>query len=167
MQFANVMIALALISSSIEMARAFQATNSFCVITTADNKTYDLNPIVAAAYNGTLVAASAGVMDVTVQFGWCGVVNSTACNVSGWSMAVAGASECVSAFEVFTGPASVQNNAVTFQMWGGTDGAVATVVVACDPSGASGSAALQGVIVNDPIYDYAFAFSSVHGCPSP
>jgi hypothetical protein len=144
-------------------------SNAFCVVTTSDNKTVDLNPIAAAVYDGTLVAAASGVVDVSVQFGWCGVINSTTCNVSDWSMAIntQGTSpQCVTGFEVFTGPASIQSNSVVFQMWGGTDGAVATVTVACDPSGATGVAKLQGVIVNQPIYDYTFSFSSVHACPS-
>lgn len=147
------------------MSAAFSATeNPFCVVTTATNQTYNLNPIVSAVYNGSLVAAVSGVVNAEVRFGWCGTVNSSVCNVTGWSMAIETDGSCVTGFEVFTGPASVQNNAITFQLWGPTDGVVGTVVVACDPNGSVGAAKLSGVIVNEPIYDYAFTFTSVHAC---
>jgi hypothetical protein len=140
------------------------AENPFCVVTTATNQTYNLNPIASAVYNTTLVAAVTGVVNAEVRFGWCATVNSSVCNVTDWSMAVETEGSCVTGFQVFIGPASIQNNAVTFQLWGSTDGVVGTVVVACDPNGAPGVAKPSGDIINEPIYDYAFSFTSVHAC---
>lgn len=162
------MIAVAVFASLIGVSAALSASeNPFCVVTTPANQTYNLNPITAAVYNGTLIAAVTGVVNAEVRFGWCGTVSSTVCNVSDWSMAIETEGACVTGFEVFIGPASVTPaGAVTFQLWGGTDGVVGTVVVSCDPSGAVGTATLSSAIVNEPIYNYAFTFTSVHACPA-
>lgn len=141
--------------------------NPFCVITSG-NSTIDLNGILPAAYNGTLVADN-GVTAAEVKFAWCQTLNSTVCNVTDWTMTVeaqGAPNTCVTAFNVFTGPASSPApSTVTFQLWGPTDGAVASVTVSCDPQGAEGKATLVGLIVNEPIYSYDISFSSVHACP--
>lgn len=136
-------------------------SNPFCIVADG-NTTLDLNPIEPAWYNATV--AGGGLADVALHFGWCGSINSTVCNVTNWAMTMESSGSCVTGFEVLLGPGTYANNAISFQMWGGTDGFIGYVTVACNPHGATGSATLTGLVVNHPIYNYYFTFSSVHAC---
>lgn len=148
------------------IATCAAAQNSFCQITTP-NGTVNLGYIKAAVYNNvTLILAESGPTTGAVNFGWCGTVNSTTCNITNATMAVHdNNNNCIVHFSAMIGPAAFANNASSFQMWSASSGAVGTVSVACDPSGASGAATLVGFVVNQPIYSYAFTFSSVDACP--
>ena len=95
------------------------------------------------------------------------------CNYTNWTMAIANApvsnpASCITAFEVFIGPASFANatSSASFQLWGGIDGAVASVTVTCDAQGTTGEAKLTGMVINQPIYSYELSFTSVHACNS-
>jgi hypothetical protein len=148
------------------IATCTAAQNSFCQVTTP-NGTVNLGYIKAAVYsNVTLVLAESGPTIGTLNFGWCGTVNSSTCNATNVTMAVHdNNNNCIVHFGAIIGPASFANNAASFQMWSASSGAVGTVSVACNANGAAGAATLIGLVVNQPIYSYAFTFSSVHACP--
>lgn len=156
----------------LSVALAAATSNPFCVVSNGPSSTVDLNPILPATYVGTL-SSDMGITSVSIDFGWCQPMTQPVCNYTNWTMAIANApvttpATCVTAFEVFIGPAAFTNatSTASFQLWGGIDGAVASVTVACDAQGAQGEAKLTGVVINQPIYSYELAFSSVHACAS-
>jgi hypothetical protein len=150
----------------IATATCVAAQNSFCQISTP-NGTVNLGYIKAAKYeNATIVLAESGPTTGTVNFGWCGTVDSAACNITNATLAIYdNSNNCIVHFSAFIGPASFASNVASFQLWSASSGAVGSVSVACNPQGAQGAATLVGFVVNQPIFSYTLTFSSVHACP--
>lgn len=159
-------VVIAVLASSLVSARRLRQTqNPFCVITgLPNNQTIDLNPLLPAKYNATLVSGS-NVMESLVNFVWCGAdFNSTVCNATGLVMTIESSATCVTSMEIWAAPATAAGNAISFSLWNGDLGTEATVTVQCDPKGAQGKATLLSPVTQSPAYEFTFIFSSVHAC---
>lgn len=144
--------------------------SSYCNVTR--NGAYSvLNSIQRQQYTSTIVS-DIGVAPVVVDFSWCSpVLSSAVCGVSNYSMAItgndaAGNPTCWGAFSAISAPGIPlpTGNGVQFTIWSPMQGATGTVSVYCDPNGNANTATLRSPIVNTPIYQFNFNFTSKAAC---
>ena len=131
-----------------------------------------MNTLGRQTYSSQLVSDQ-GVAAVNVEFSWCTPnLSSTVCNVQNYTMAVTGTDAggnptCWGAFSAISTPGTpLPNNAngVQFSIWSPMQGSVGTVSVYCDPNGSTNTAVLRNPIVNSPIYQFNFNFTSKAAC---